>query len=193
MFLTTNCHGGRDNFPETSMNSTNELRELVGLPAQPHERGIKYDLSRYFAKGELTQEDARLISQMASTGIAKVMDFCLVPQPQKGQAAPRRGLTRELDEYGLQIAMRRFVAIAWMIHSEMMIGESGEPLTLEQLGQLPQLDCTKVTLSLIAKQFGEKCNFHARIQKRKGSKENYAGAAKTGWAKRRAREAAAKA
>jgi hypothetical protein len=87
--------------------------------------------------------------------------------------------------------MRRFVAIAWMLHSEMLVGEDDEPLTLEQLGKLPQIDCTKVTLSLIAKSFGEQTKFHSRVQKRKSSKENYAGAAKTGWTKRRARAEAA--
>jgi hypothetical protein len=97
----------------------------------------------------------------------------------------------------MQIAMRRFVAVAWMLHSEMLIGtdtdEQGEPvpLTLEQLGDVPQLDCTKVALSLLAKRFGEMFAFHARVQKRKTSKGNYADAAKKGWGKRRARAKAA--
>jgi hypothetical protein len=162
------------------------LRQLVGLKAEPQKRGMKYALasSQYFDKGELTQADAALLSQMASLGIFKVMQFCL---PQKN----RLGKTRPLDSQTLQIAMRRFVAVAWMLHSEMLEGEDDEPLTLEQLGKLPQLDCTKVTLSLVAKKFGDSFGFHSRVQKRVTSKGNYASAAVGGWAKRRAREAKA--
>jgi hypothetical protein len=97
--------------------------------------------------------------------------------------------------------MRRFVAVAWLLHSETLVDDELDeqgaptgklvPLTLDQLGKLPQLDCTKVALSLLAKRFGEEFKFHARVQKRAGTKPNYARAAKTGWAKRRVREAAA--
>jgi hypothetical protein len=169
------------------MNSSHEaLRELTGLTA-PTKSGIKYNLSnsRYFEKGELSQEEIQLLSQMAQTGIASVFKFCL---PSKNVYTDKLG---PFNEGSLRTAMRRFVAVAWMLHSEMLTGESEEPLTLDQLGKLPQLDCTKVTLSLSAKRFGDSFGFHSRMQKRKSCKENYAGAAKTGWEKRRAREAAA--
>ncbi|MEY2499824.1 MAG: hypothetical protein QOI07_158 [Verrucomicrobiota bacterium] len=83
--------------------------------------------------------------------------------------------------------MRRFVAVAWLLHSEMLVGNDGKPLSLDQLGKIPQLDCTKCALSLLAKRFADQFHYHARVQKRKGSKPNYAAAAKTGWDKRRAR------
>lgn len=119
-----------------------------------------------------------MIAVMAKRGIAEVMRFCFYSG---------MGTNHELDEKGLQIAMRKFVAICWLTHSEFMVGANGEPLTLQQLGAIPQLDCTKVALSLVAQKFAGQFGFHARIQKRRGSKANYAASAKTGWAKRRAR------
>jgi hypothetical protein len=173
--------------------TTAALREITGLSAQPQEPGLKYDLanSRYFEKGELDQQDAALLAQMASLGIAKVMQFCLY-RPKQGQTcAANDAELRPFDHKTLQIAMRRFVAIAWLLHSEMLTGEDDDPLTLDQLGKLPQLDCTKVTLSLVAKKFGDSFGFHGRVQKRQDTKPNYASAAKSGWEKRRARQAKA--
>jgi hypothetical protein len=154
------------------------------------ELGVEYDIAAqidqkngWFEEGELDPELVAVMIKVAARGLYELIHFCFAG--------------RKLNEKGMQIAMRRFVAVAWMLHSEMLIGtdkdESGEavPLTLEQLGKVPQLDCTKVALSLLAKRFGEMFHFHARVQKRKTSKGNYAGAAKTGWVKRRARAKAA--
>lgn len=154
------------------------------------ELGVEYDIAAqidqkngWFEEGELDPEMVAMMIKVAARGLYELIHFCFAG--------------RKLNEKGMQIAMRRFVAVAWMLHSEMLIGtdtdEAGEavPLTLEQLGNVPQLDCTKVALSLLAKRFGEMFKFHARVQKRKTSKENYAGAAKTGWVKRRARAKAA--
>jgi hypothetical protein len=154
------------------------------------ELGVEYDIAAqidqkngWFEEGELDPEMVAMMIKVAARGLYELIHFCFAG--------------RKLNEKGMQIAMRRFVAVAWMLHSEMLIGtdtdEAGEavPLTLEQLGNVPQLDCTKVALSLLAKRFGEMFHFHARVQKRKTSKGNYAGAAKTGWVKRRARAKAA--
>jgi hypothetical protein len=134
-----------------------------------------------FSSTQITQ-----IREMSVRGISTVLEFCL---PRKN--TPQGNVLRPFDSTTLKIAMRRFVSVAWLLHSNMLRGENDEALTLEQLSKLPQLDCTKVALSLQAKRFGDQFNFHARVQKRVGTKPNYASAAKTGWAKRRAREAAA--
>ncbi len=96
---------------------------------------------------------------------------------------------RPTNEKGLAIAMRRFIAVAWMLHSEMLVGIHGRPLTLEELGKLPRIDCTKCTLSILAQNFGKQWGFHTRVQKRLGGKTNYAAAAKRGWEKRGRRAA----
>jgi hypothetical protein len=157
------------------------LREMTGL-LELQKKG-KYDLSKFadFYEGELNQETAQLISQMAARGTDELLSYCLVRTREGGyRQAPFNSRT-------LQIAMRRFVAVAWMLHSEMLTGEDDQPLTLEKLGKIPQLGCSKVTLSLQAQRFADRFGFHARVQKRQSSKGNYATAAKTGWEKRRAR------
>ena len=144
---------------------------------KPPKRGaLKFDLSefRVLLPGA-TQEQAAVISAMAAKGVREVFQFCL----------PSR--TRGFDKAALGYAIRRFVSIAWLLHSEMMRGADGAVLTLTQLARLPQLKCSKVALSLSAKHFADRFKFHSRVQKRTGSKENYAAAAKTGWDKRRAR------
>lgn len=158
------------------------------------EAGVEYDIAEqidlknnWFEPGEINPEQIELLIKVASRGLYELFHFCFAG--------------RKLNQKGLQIAMRRFVAVAWLLHSEMLQGAELDadgkptgaltPLSLEQLGDIPQLDCTKVALSLLAKRFGELFNFHARVQKRMTSKVNYAGAAKIGWAKRRARAKAA--
>jgi hypothetical protein len=154
------------------------LRELTGLNAPSKRSQRKYDLSE-LGLARANQQLATLIVQMAQRGLGEVMSFCFVG--------------RKLNEKGLQIAMRRFVAVAWMLHSELLVGaetdERGEPipLSLAELGKIPQLDCTKVALSLLAKRFGAMFKFQSRMQKRQGTKVNYAASAKIGWDKRRAR------
>jgi hypothetical protein len=134
-----------------------------------------------------------LICEMAERGIHELLKFCLDGPCKPG--APGVFVQRPLTERNLKIAMRRFIAVAWMLHSEMLVGAKTDkycepiPLTLEQIGKIPQIDCTKVALSLLAKRFGAQFNLHTRVQKRQGSRETYSGAAKGGWAKRRARVA----
>jgi hypothetical protein len=119
---------------------------------------------------------------LASRLIREVMSYCF--------DGKLYGSDRVVDDAGLRLAMRRFVSVAWLLHSEMLLSPDGTPMTLEQLSKLPQLDCTRCSLSLLAQKFGKKWDFHARVQKRKGGKPAYAASAKTGWEKRRAREEA---
>jgi hypothetical protein len=147
----------------------------------------------------LDRKQTKLVEKMAGQGIEALFDFC-IPRSAPSGINPRNR-PRIFDAKTLQIAMRRFVSVAWLLHSEMLVDDELDaegvatgklvPLTLDRLGKLPQLDCTKVALSLLAKRFGDHFKFHARVQKRVETKPNYAAAALTGWAKRRAREAAA--
>lgn len=152
--------------------------------------GVEYDIAaqidqknNWFEPGEIDPEQMEMLIRVASRGLHELFHFCFAG--------------RKLNQKGMQIAMRRFVAVAWLLHSEMLIGVEKNstgtpvPLTLQQLGKVPQLDCSRCALSLLAKKFGEQFHFHARVQKRKTSKGNYARSAKTGWVKRRARAAAA--
>jgi hypothetical protein len=154
------------------------LWQLIG--ERPPTRRLKYNLARLHdvAGGRVTQPQAELIAAMAARGVREVFSFCL----SNGQYP--------LNERFMQYAIRRFVSIAWLLHSEMLVGPDKKPLSLGQLGKLPQLSCTKVALSLLAQKFACQFRFQARVQKRAGTKENYAVAAKAGWAKRRARAAA---
>jgi hypothetical protein len=155
------------------MNPANALRKRLALAAAPK--------IRFSTRGsDLNQQEAAVVAQMAERGIASVMQYCL--------SSPVTREIKPLNPKSLTIAMRRFVAIAWLLHSELLVGELGEPLTLDLLGKLPQLDCTRCALSLLAKGFADRHNFQARVQKRKSSKPNYAASAKTGWEKRRARQ-----
>lgn len=145
---------------------------------------------------EFSPAQLQEVAEMSARGTKAVFDFCI---PVKG--ADRGGGVLPFNARTLKLAMRRFVAVAWLLHSEMLVDDELDeqgiptgrvvPLSLDQLGKLPQLDCTKVALSLLAKRFGEKFKFQSRVQKRQSTKPNYASAAVTGWEKRRAREAAA--
>lgn len=152
--------------------------QLIGQ--RPPKQRVKYDLAKLhdLAGQRVTQAEAALIFAMAARGVREVFDFCLTG----GQYA--------FEGPHVAKAIRRFVAVAWLLHSEMMRGADGKILTLAQLAKLPQLGCTKVALSLNAQRFADQFRFRARVQKRSGTKENYAAAAKTGWEKRRARAAA---
>ncbi len=149
----------------------------------PLEVGVVYDVAQeideknhWFEEGEIDPRMLALMMSVAARGMHELFRYCFVG--------------RSLDTAGLQIAIRRFVAVSWLLHSEMLVGADGVPLTLEQLAALPQIDCTKCTMSVLAKNFGKQWAFHARVQKRQGSKVNYRESAKTGWEKRRARIAA---
>jgi hypothetical protein len=160
--------------------STAALRKRLSLTAAPK---IRFDVRG----SDLDQRQAALIAQIAERGISAVMKFCLdnlLPTP----SLPLRCVTPSR----LQVSMRKFVAVAWLLDSSVLVGDDGKPLTLDQLGKLPQLDCTRCALSLMAKKFGDQFKFRARVQKRASSKPNYAASAKSGWEKRRAREKAAK-
>lgn len=127
----------------------------------------------YLDPSELTPQLRRLLAAVAGKGIFEIMDYCFAG--------------RALDEKSLTIAWRKFIAVAWLLHSEMLVGENGQPMTLEQLGRVPQLNCTRCALSLKAKGFSERTGFHSRIQKRLEGRQNYSKSAKGGWVKRRAR------
>lgn len=147
---------------------------------KPPKRAPKYDLAQFrVLLPGVTQAQAAVISAMAARGIREVCEFALARWRNKGP-----------DTNSMEVVARRLVAIAWLLHSDFLRGEDGEVLTLTQLARLPQLKCTKVALSLSAKLFADRFKFHSRVQKRSGSKENYAAAAKSGWDKRRAREKA---
>lgn len=131
----------------------------------------------WFEPGEVDANTLALMTKVAARGLTEVFKFCL------------RGC-EPFDAKKLQTAMRRFVAIAWLLHSEDLVGEDGEALKLSELGRLAQLDCTKCALSLQAKAFGNQFGFQSRVQKRrtsKGKRGTYSQAAKQGWEKRRAR------
>jgi hypothetical protein len=161
----------------------NSLQELTGgLPEC--NLVLKFRNSSLSPK-ESTPETRLLVGRMTGKLLRELFDFCF-----RGKV---NNLERAVDEKGLQIAMRRFVAVVWLMHSELLVGEDGQVLTLEQLSKLPQLDCTRCSLSLLAQRFGNQVGFRGRVQKRVGGKANYAASAKSGWEKRRSREAAAEA
>lgn len=112
----------------------------------------------------------------ASNALSEFILFCF-----QGQKLDRRGK-------GLRTAIRRFVAICWMLKSNELVDPHGRPLSLERLASLPQVKCTKCTLSLLAQEFGKQWGFRVRVQKKETTKPNYAAAAKKGWKKRRLRE-----
>src|SRR5437870_321859 len=156
------------------------LTELTG--ALPESKLIlKYRNSSLSPK-ESTQATRELVGRMTDKLLSELFAFCF-----SGNLHNRE---RTVDPKGLQIAMRRFVAVAWLMHSELLVGEDGQVLTLEQLSKLPQLDCTRCSLSLLAQKFGKRCGgFHTRVQKQVGGKANYAASAKAAWKKRRAQQA----
>lgn len=159
--------------------STQSLIDVFGDDDSSIEEAAVADhslLDDYFAPDELTPELVEVIRKVAARGLYELFRYCFGGRP--------------VNEKGLQIAARRFVAVAWLLHSEMLtsaeLGENGNPrvLTLEQLSKLPQLDCTRCAMSVHAKNFGDQWKFHARVQKRLGAKPNYAAAARKGWKKR---------
>lgn len=159
------------------MNSTEQnILDTFGLESPSHaDESAALDadsalLDRYFNEGELSPALIATMQQLAARPLEELFRYCF-----EG---------RLMDTQGLQRAARRFVAVAWLLHSEMMTDEAGKVLTLEQLSKLPQLDCTRCALSILAGDFGKRFNFHARVQKRQGSKANYAASAKKGWDRR---------
>jgi len=112
---------------------------------------------------------------MSDRVISEVLKYCL-----QGKAID--------DERDLKIAIRRFVAVVWLIQPGLLRGSDGKCLTLERLGELPFLDCTRCSLSLKAQEFAKRHGFHSSIQKRTTAKGNYANSAHLGWVKRRTRK-----
>lgn len=153
--------------------------------------GINYDMAAEIDErngwkepGEILDDQAKeAMIQMATRGLNELILFCF-----KGQTLDRSGK-------GLRTAMRRFVSVCWMLKSSELLGKNGKPMSLEKLSKLPQLRCTRCTLSLLAQEFGRQWGFRVRVQKKESTKPNYADAAKSGWKKRRdriAREEAAR-
>ena len=120
-----------------------------------------------------------LIARIAARGVRELFSFCLA------------GF--EFEDEQARMTIRRFFAVAWLLHSEMLLSPDKKPdgrhipMTLDKLGKLPQLDCTRCNLSILAHKFGKQFGFRARVQKRAYSKANYARSAKAGWDKRRLR------
>jgi hypothetical protein len=157
-----------------------DLRSLLAHAPPPK---LKVNRAAHsFEPGEVTPETLTLIAQACERGLKEVFTYCL------GFTSSNGGPRRVVDERGLQTATRRFIAIAWLLHSELLVGPDGVPLTLQQLSKLPQVDCTRCALSLLAQRFGKRFAFQSRVQKRQGGKVNYAQSAKEGWTKRRARK-----
>jgi hypothetical protein len=122
-----------------------------------------------------------LLRQACNLGLGELFDFCL--------GAPLFDGTIIVTEKTLKAWALRFVSVAWLMHSEMLVGVDGRPLTLAQLAALRQLNCSRCALSLTAQRFAAPFRFRTRIQKR-SDRSRYASSAKSGWEKRRAREAA---
>jgi hypothetical protein len=118
----------------------------------------------------------RLGAVGVTSGVNAILSYCL------------RDTKLNADYSNIQTALRRFVAVCWLLKSNEMRGEDGKPMSLQALSKQPQIDCTRCALSLMAQDFGNKFGFHARVQKRVSAKENYAKAARFGWAKRRQRQ-----
>lgn len=145
--------------------------------------GVHYDIADEIDKrnnwldpGELDGEVAHAMVEIAARGLSELFLFCF-----NGQVMDKKGK-------GMRTAFRRFVSVAWMIKSAEIKGPDGRPLSLEKLSKLPQVRCTRCTLSLLAQEFGRRWGFRVRVQKKETTKPNYAHAAKGGWKKRRDRE-----
>jgi hypothetical protein len=131
-----------------------------------------------FSPDEITPAVRKLVAQIAARGVKEFFDFCIpagVP----------------LDENATRTAIRRFFAVAWLLHSEMLLSPETKPdgrqvpMTLDKLSKLPQLECTRCNLSVQAQKFGKQFGFRTRVQKRENSRPNYAESARLGWIKRR--------
>jgi len=107
------------------------------------------------------------------SGIDEIIGFCL------------RDTKLDAKYANLQTALRRFVAICWLLKSNEIRGSDDKPMSLEALSRQPQIKCTRCALSLMASEFGQKWGIHSRVQKRVSAKPNYAKAARFGWKKRR--------
>jgi hypothetical protein len=147
------------------------------------EAGVNYDLALEIDQRndwkEIGEADLDLIEsliEVAARGLNELLMFCF-----HGQQLDRKGR-------GLRTAIRRFIAVAWLVNSSLLVSSNGMPLSLEQLSKLRQIKCTRCSLSLLAQKFGDKWGFHARVQKRVETKPNNARAAVRGWAKRRERQ-----
>jgi hypothetical protein len=149
---------------------------------------IEYDLPalvderlQLFEPGELDVEE---IERALQVEIKFVQDF-------KRFAFTGRDLSNPKQ---LRIAFRRVLAVLWLLDSTALTRKDKKtgllvPMTLEELGRLPLVKCSRCALSLLAQRYGKSHGIQARVQKRVSTKPNYARAAKRGWKKRRAREA----
>ena len=123
---------------------------------------------------EVTPAARKLVAQITSHGVREIFSFCF------GDYI--------MDEDGARTVIRRFFAVAWLLHSEMLLTPNKRtdgrnvPATLDFLGKLPQLNCTRCNLSVLAQKFGGLfAGFRTRVQKRDTSKPNYAKSAALGW------------
>ena len=138
-------------------------------------RDLAFDVDQrnhWFEPGEIDDQRLQHMMKVAARGLYEVFSYCF-----QGQS-----LDNDRD---LRVAVRRFVAVAWLIQPGLLKDSAGKCMTLEELASLSFLDCTKCSLSLKAQAFGKRWGFVASIQKRKTSKANYAEGAKRGWEKRR--------
>jgi hypothetical protein len=131
--------------------------------------------NHWLEEGEIDEQKMQLLMQVAARGLHELFYYCFAG--------------RSLDKPSeMRMAVRRFIAVAWLIQPGLLKSRNGRMMTLDDLAALPSIDCSKCALSLKAQAFGKRWDFHARIQKRKVSKVNYAAAAKVGWAKRREKQ-----
>ena len=107
------------------------------------------------------------VINLATIGINSLFEYCIPIRP--------------FNTSTLQDAIRRFLAIVHVIKPELMVDEYGNILSYEKLGKLPQVDCTRCTLSNLGKKFTKRYHFHSRIQKRESACETYSKAATAAW------------
>lgn len=117
--------------------------------------------------------------QRALDGLREYVGFCCKVKFER----------HKLHE-GLLRGFRRFISLAWLIRPGLLVDRHGEQMSLERLGLV--LCCGKCWLSTIAEDFSTKWRYHARVQKSKTSRPNYAAATAKAWAKRRIKDDTAK-
>ena len=125
-----------------------------------------------FDEDKLGPEDRALVTNMADGVLFELFHFCF---------AGRR-LDRPKE---VRTALRCFVSVVWLIRPDLLQDGEGKRMSLADLAALPEVDCSKYFLSMLAGAFAKKWGFHSMTQKRPGSRENFAAGAKIGWAKRR--------
>ncbi len=74
---------------------------------------------------------------------------------------------------GYKKFLRRMFMAVWNIDSTLLLGADGMPMSLEQIGKLPFVQCTKCNLSYVAQDFQKLFNFRSRLQKSDSAKNNY--------------------